>query len=144
MDLLSNIDWSKKKRNPGPTPLIFPHVFPHHFPTDFLSSKSQVVARLRQTFPGATIALDHRARGGCDLECPWRKGRPWWWEIHGKTRKLWENDGKTRGNPVKIRWNYQVHRLDEVKLSLQLQAPSETIFNGVVFGLQRPSQSVLI
>ncbi|CAL1137249.1 unnamed protein product [Cladocopium goreaui] len=30
---------------------------------------TQVVARLRQTFPGATIALDHRARGGCDLEC---------------------------------------------------------------------------
>ena len=29
----------------------------------------QVLARLKQTFPAAQITLEHRARGGCDLEC---------------------------------------------------------------------------
>ena len=34
-----------------------------------LTSHFQVLARLKQTFPGAQITLEHRARGGCDLEC---------------------------------------------------------------------------
>ena len=35
----------------------------------FFSSHFQVLARLKQTFPAAQITLEHRARGGCDLEC---------------------------------------------------------------------------